>query len=276
MNYSVFNSQPNVKVKEEATMEAKTGSFCWLELGTTNIKAAKSFYSSLFGWASEDLPMGPMNYTMFRMGGKDVCGAAELMKEQLDAHVPPHWMPYVKVQSADASAAKGVELGAQQIVPPSDIPDVGRFAMLQDPTGAQISIFQPGQHRGMTVFGDVNAFSWADLNTKDAEKAARFYGSWLGWTYETGDDGYRHIINGTGQENMIGGIPPKMHAPPGTPSHWMAYFHVTDCKAVAEKAVKQGASAKMPAELMPDVGTIAVLADPQGAVFALYQPLARE
>jgi predicted enzyme related to lactoylglutathione lyase len=220
--------------------------------------------------------MGPdMTYTMFRLGGNDVGGGYKLMKEQLDNHVPPHWMPYIKVDSADESAAKAVKGGAQQIVPPSDIPNVGRFALLQDPTGAHISIFQPGQHKGLTNFGNVGAFCWADLNTRDPEKASRFYSEWLGWTIDAGKDGYRHIQNGKSHDDMIGGIPSEMHAPPGTPSHWMCYFHVADCNASAAKAARLGASTLMPANLMQDVGTIAVLADPQGAVFALYQPLAR-
>jgi len=189
-------------------MEPKAGSFCWLELGTTDPKAAKAFYSNLFGWTSEDLPMGPeMTYTMLRLNAKDVGGMYQLMKDQLDAHVPPHWMLYVKVENADASAAKAVKLGAQQVVAPADIPNVGRFAVFQDPTGAAVSIFQPGQHRGMTIFGEVGALCWADLNTRDPEKAAKFYSDWLGWRYETGEDGYRHIINGTSKEDMIGGIP---------------------------------------------------------------------
>ena len=134
-------------------MEPKVGSFCWLELGTSDRNAAKKFYSSLFGWTGEDMPMGPdMTYTILRMGGKDVCGAFELMKDQIEAHVPPHFMPYIKVDSADASAARAVQLGAQQMVPPSDIPNAGRFAVFQDPTGAHISIFQPGQHRGFQNF----------------------------------------------------------------------------------------------------------------------------
>jgi predicted enzyme related to lactoylglutathione lyase len=257
-------------------MESKVGSFCWLELGTTNRDAAKKFYSNLFGWTGEDMEMGPdMAYTIFRLGGKDVSGAYQLMKEQLDAHVPPHWILYVKVESADASAAKGVQLGATQIVPPSDIPNVGRFALLQDPTGAHINVFQPGQHPGFQNFGDVGALCWADLNTPDAEKAAKFYGDWFGWTMQMGKDGYRHIMNGTSEHDMIGGIPPRMHAPPGTPANWMSYFHVKDCKASAAKAGQLGASTLMPPDLMQDVGTISVLADPQGAVFALYQPLAR-
>jgi predicted enzyme related to lactoylglutathione lyase len=216
--------------------------------------------------------MGPdMIYTMFRLKDGDVGGAYKLMKEQLDAHVPPHWMLYIKVASADAANEKALQLGAQQVIPPSDIPNVGRFAMIVDPTGANVCVYEPRQHRGITVFGQVGAMCWADLNSNNADKAAKFYGDWLGWTFQTGNDGYRHIINGTSHEDMIGGMPAKMHAPPGTPSHWMSYFRVADCKATAAKAAQLGASTLMPAELMPDVGTIAVLADPQGAVFALYQ-----
>ena len=259
-----------------ASAQPKAGSFCWLELATTDQKAASRFYSDLFGWTAEDAPMGPdFTYTMLKSGGKDVGGAYTLMKEQVENHVPPHWMLYVKVRSADEFAARAVELGGRQIVAPSDIPEVGRFAVVQDPTGAFISVFEAGKNSGMTTFGDVGALCWADLNTPDPEKASKFYADWLGWTYETGEDAYRHIVNGTGEEDMIGGIPPEMHAPPGTPANWLPYFHVADCRATAAKAARLGASAILPASLMADVGTIAVLADPQGAVFALYQPLAR-
>jgi predicted enzyme related to lactoylglutathione lyase len=257
-------------------METKVGSFCWIELATTDQPAAKKFYSSLFGWEAEDSPMGPeFSYTIFRLGGKQAGGAYRLMKEQVDAHVPPHWMLYVRVEGVDASAAKAVRLGAKQVVPPSDIPNVGRFAVLQDPTGGHISIFQLGEHKGLEAFGNVNALCWADLNTGNAEGAARFYGDWFGWNFDLGKEGYRHIMNGSSKEDMIGGIPPRMHAPPGTPAHWMAYFQVSDCKASAEKAARLGAKTIMPANLMAEVGTIAVLADPQGAVFSLYQPAAR-
>jgi uncharacterized protein len=258
-------------------MEPKVGSFCWLELGTTDRVGARNFYSRLLGWSGEDMPMGPdMTYTIFRLGGKDMAGAYQLMKQELEAHVPPHWMPYVRVESADTAAAKAVSLGAKQIVPPTDIPSVGRFALIQDPTGAPLAAFQPGRHRGIQGFGDVGAFCWADLNTTDSTKAGKFYSEWLGWTVDGGKDGYSHFINGAGHENMVGGMPDKMHSPPGTPSHWLSYFHVADCKATASKAAELGAKTMMPADLMSGVGTIAVLADPQGAVFALYQPLARQ
>ena len=67
-------------------MEPKTGSFCWLELATTDREGAKKFYTSLFGWTADDMSMGPgMTYTMFRLGGKDVGGGYTLMKDQLIA-----------------------------------------------------------------------------------------------------------------------------------------------------------------------------------------------
>jgi predicted enzyme related to lactoylglutathione lyase len=264
-------------MEETMDIEPKAGSFCWVELATTDQSAAKKFYSNLFGWTAQDNPMGPdMTYTMLRLGGKDVAGLYRLMKDQVDNHVPPHWMLYIKVDSVDQSAAKAVKLGAKQIVPPSDIPNVGRFAVLQEPTGGHTSIFRPGQHKGLTSFGEVGTFCWADFNTPDAGKAARFYSEWLGWTIDAGMDVYRHIQNGASHDDMIGGIPNQFHAPPGTPAHWMCYFLVADCKASAAKAAQSGAKTIMPAELMKDVGTIAVLTDPQGAVFALFQQLERK
>src|SRR5262245_1276357 len=89
----------------EATMsEPKPGSFCWLELGTSDQKGAKNFYSNLLGWTAQDMPMGPeMTYTMFRLDGKDVAGGYQLMKDQVANKVPPHWMPYIRVNNADES-----------------------------------------------------------------------------------------------------------------------------------------------------------------------------
>lgn len=113
------------------------------------------------------------------------------------------------------------------------------------------------------------------MNTPEPDKAAKFYADWLGWHYETGKDGYRHIVNGSGKQDMIGGIPQEFHASPGTPAHWLLYFSTEDCAASAAKAATLGAATLMPATPLPEVGTIAILADPQGAVFALYQAPAR-
>lgn len=253
-------------------MEAKNGSICWVELATTDAAAARKFYSNLFGWAANEVPMGAdFYYTLFQLDGKDAAGGFPLMKEQLDRGVPPHWMLYLRVASSDDAFAKAISLGAKQIMAPFDVPNVGRMSIVHDPTGAVISTFEPGGHRGLQNFGETNAICWADLNTSDPEKAAKFYSDWLGWSYEMGKDGYRHISNGGGKEDMLGGIPADRPLPPGVPPHWLAYFKVADCKASAAKAAELGGNPIMPATEMPGVGTIAVIADPQGAVFALYQ-----
>ena len=253
-------------------MEAKNGAMCWFELATSDAAKAREFYPKVFGWSANAVPMGgDFFYTIFQVDGKDVAGGYTLMPDQVEKGVPPHWMPYVKVDSCDEATEKAKQLGATEIAPPFDVPHVGRMSIVQDPTGAFISTFQPGGHHGTELFGQPNAACWVELNTSDPDKGAKFYADWSGWTYETGKDGYRHILNGGGSETMLGGIPSDRPLPPGVPAHWLNYFLVADCAATSKKAADAGATVLMPATEMEGVGTIAVVSDPQGAVFALYQ-----
>src|SRR5438067_1881407 len=116
------------------------GSFCWIELATTDQNAAKAFYTELFGWAASDFPMGPGEfYTMFELDGRDAA-ATYTMKEQMRSQgIPPHWMIYIAVDSADATAGKVTAARGKVIAPPFDVFDIGRMAVLQDPTGAVFS-----------------------------------------------------------------------------------------------------------------------------------------
>ncbi len=117
----------------------QTGTFCWNELMTPNTEAARTFYEKLFGWTSRDLVMGDHgSYTMFSNGDKDVGGMCALSKED----VPPHWMSYVAVDDVDAATAKAEQLGGMQCVPPTDIPEVGRFSVITDPSGATIALYK--------------------------------------------------------------------------------------------------------------------------------------
>lgn len=246
------------------------GSFCWIELGTTDQQAAKTFYSNLLGWTVNDFPMGPgETYSMFQLNGRDTGGGYTLRKDQRDQGVPAHWMLYIAVENADATAARITQAGGTVIAPPFDVMDFGRMAVLQDPTGAMFSIWQPKQHRGIGISGD-NTLCWADLNTNDPERAAKFYADVFGWSVMKSDhdtSGYLHIKNG---EHFIGGMPPVR---PGAqaPPHWMLYFAVADVAGTVAKAAQSGSKVFMPTQEMQGVGTMAVLADPQGAVFALFK-----
>ena len=177
--------------------------------------------------------------------------------------------PVRAASDTDATAARAAENGAEVIQPPYDFHGQRRMAAIRDPTGAVVCIWQPAKHSGIGIAGENNAFCWADLNTNDPAKAAAFYSALFGWSIRPGENdpsGYLHIWNG---ELAIGGIPPVR---PGNHPHWMIYFQVADCDDAASKAAGLGAKTCMPPMTIEKVGRMSVLADPQGAVFALFAP----
>ena len=248
------------------------GSFCWIELATTDQNAAKNFYGSLFGWVPNDMPMGPDGvYTIFRLNGRDAAAGYTLRADQRSQNVPPHWMLYIAVDNVDASAAKIPQLGGKVILAPFDVFDAGRMAVIQDPTGAYFCIWQPNKNTGTGIGHVHGTLCWADLSTSDVKRASDFYSALFGWqiTADPKDpSGYLHIKNG---EHFIGGIPPAHHRQPGTPPHWLAYFLVDDVDATAKKATDGGAKLFLPPMSMEGVGRFSVIADPQGAVFAIFK-----
>ena len=250
------------------------GNFVWFELSTSDPAGAKQFYSSLCGWEAQDMPMGPdMVYTMFQLRGRDTGGAYKMKDEDSQLGIPPNWLLYISVASADAAIATALEHGGSAMSPAIDIPNVGRMAVLQDPVGAIFAVFEAGQHKGVGIYGEPNAFCWADLQTPDRERTAPFYGSLFGWQFLPGKDkdpnGYLHIKNG---EQYIGGLPEARNLPPSVMPHWLPYIQCTDCSAQTAKAEQLGGRIIVPATTVPDQLSYSVIADPQGAVFALFAP----
>ncbi len=249
------------------------GSFCWFELGTTDQEAAKRFYGSLFGWSAADSQIGPdESYTIFSLEGRDTGACYKLRPDMLAQGIPPHWMLYIRVESADETAAKVAPAGGKLAAGPFDVMDHGRMSVVQDPAGASFSIWQPKAHPGSRIEGVPGTACWADLMTTDQAGAAKFYQAVFGWQCDPGKDasGYMHIRCG---EQFIGGIPPAGHLPPGVPPHWQLYFQVVDCDAATAKATEAGAKVYMPPMTMEGVGRWSLLADPQGAALALFQPI---
>jgi predicted enzyme related to lactoylglutathione lyase len=248
------------------------GSFCWIELHTSDQPAAKSFYSALFGWEAHDSPMGPNDfYTEFKLQGREAAAGFTLRPEERSHGVPPHWMIYVTIDSADAAAAKAKQLGGQVLAGPFEVMDAGRMAVVQDPTGATFAVWQANKNVGIRIAQVAGTLCWADLSTPDAKRASDFYAGLFGWqiTADPKDSsGYLHIKNG---EHFIGGIPPASYRQPGVPPHWMAYFQVDDVDASASKAKEMGAKLYLPPMTMEGVGRMSVIADPQGAVFSIFK-----
>jgi hypothetical protein len=235
------------------------GTFSWAELATSDAEGAKAFYTALFGWDYEDSPVGDGQvYSMARREGGYV--AALYRADQ-----PPHWNCYVTVASVENTTAKAREHDATVVAEPFDVMDVGRMSVITDPAGAALCLWEPRKHIGAGRVNTPGAMTWNDLITPDPDAAAGFYGALFGWTTEEipGAGGYRVIKNG---ERSNGGIMP---APDGAPPVWMPYFGHEDVEDVAGEADGLGATVlNGPLSLIG--GRIAVLADPQGAMFAVW------
>ena len=248
------------------------GAFAWIELASSDQNAAKHFYTELFGYSFVDFPMGPSGiYTMFQIDGKDA-GAAYTMSPQESEQMPPHWNLYIGVDNADEAAAHAAILGGTVIAPPFDVMDAGRMAVIEDPTGTFFCIWQANHSIGLQITGVPGTLCWADLSTPDPAKAKSFYEGLLGWQISAGENdtsGYLHIKNG---EDFIGGIPAAQDRDPNAPPHWMIYFYVTDVDATAAKAKQLGGKAFLEPMTVEGVGRMAILADPQGAAFAIFTP----
>ena len=251
------------------------GTFSWPELGTTDQTAAKEFYTSLFGWQFSDSDMGPMGtYTIFKRDGVDVAALYTLEPKMREMGVPPNWGAYVTVEDADAAAAKAASLGATVINGPFDVMEHGRMAVIQDPQGAVFCVWQAKSHIGVGVLGEPGSLGWVQLNAKDASKAKAFYSALLGWKVQ--DDPVPAEMGGgeyTTWLKLDGAAGGMMAMPPNdpSPSHWLSYFAVADVDASTAKAVGLGGKVYVPPTDIPGTGRFSVLADGQGAVFALIK-----
>jgi predicted enzyme related to lactoylglutathione lyase len=244
--------------------EYANGTPSWVDLQTSDPGAAKSFYTTLFGWTYNDIPVNEDNtafYSMAQLKGKAVAAIAPAPDQD---PTPPHWNCYVTVSDVDGTAARVADAGGTLMMQPFDVMDAGRMAVVQDPTGAFINLWQAKNSIGAELVNETGAFSWSELITPDLPKSAAFYKKLVGWEAETHGDGpgayTEWKLNG---ESIGGAMAPPM---PGMPSVWGIYFTVDDTDATVKSAQASGGNVFVePTDIEP--GRFAVIADPQGAVF---------
>jgi predicted enzyme related to lactoylglutathione lyase len=245
------------------------GTFSWVDLATTDADAAKAFYGRLFGWEGEDTPTpGGATYTLLQRDGDVVGGLYAQGEQQRESGVPPAWTSYVTVEDVDAMAARAAELGGRVVAGPYDVADAGRMAVIADPEGAALALWQPRRRHGADIVNEPGALTWNDLMTQDVEAAARFYRELLGWEVEQIPGAPYWTIRNDGASN--GGMmpmPPEQRAA-GMPAVWNAYFAVEDLTAAVTTVTDAGGSVMMGPMDVP-AGSFAVVRDPQGAVFCL-------
>ena len=249
------------------------GTFCWVDLAATDQDAAKKFYSTIFGWTANDLPMGDgVTYSMMQKNGKNAAAIAPMMPMQKDAGSPPTWNSYIAVDNVDTTANKAASLGGTVVMPPMDVPEAGRMAIVQDPTGAYVSLWQPGNHKGAEVVNETGAVCWQELLTNDTSKSKDFYTGLVGWSAtEMPMPGMDYTIfnNGEKQAGGMFAIDPNWGP---IPPNWTVYFAVDNCDATTAQITSLGGKVLMGPSDIPGVGRFATCQDPQGGAFAVLQP----
>lgn len=242
------------------------GTFVWRELMTDDVERARRFYGELFGWTWKGEQMGGGDvYWLASAGDRQVAG---MMAKPPGPPMPTAWSSYALVLDVDAAARRATEAGGRVLKEPTDIPDVGRFAVIADPWGAVFVAYRPtGEESPPPMPPPAGTFCWETLVTADPEGATAFYGKVLGLGTGRTPSGEGTVF--TSGELMVADVQP---ARPGAPSHWATYVAVEGAEASRDRAVRLGGRALVPRIDVPKVGTVSVIADPSGAALGLFQP----
>ncbi len=245
------------------------GRFIWHELLTTDPTAAAGFVERAMGWTMSPWPADP-SYTLCAVGKRQVAGIMALPEDakQMGAH--PSWLTYVATPDLDATARQAASLGAKILRAPSDIPTVGRFAVVEDPFGAVFGLYTPNNPSAEAA-ADVGDFSWHELATTDWRAALTFYQRLFGWnetsSMDMGADGVYQMFGRHGVP--LGGMYNKPALMPGPPS-WLPYVRVRDVRTLVPTIKRLGGHIINGPIEVPGGDWIAQGLDGQGAVFAVH------
>lgn len=250
-----------------------TGTPCWVDLSTSDVDGALAFYGAVFDWEDDPVPtdMGPV-YHFLRARGQVVAGMGPQPPEQAQAGAPPVWTTYL-AGTVDALVPKVEAAGGSVMMPGMDVMKEGRMAIVADPTGAATGLWEARDHHGATLVNEPGALSWNELNTHDLDASSRWLQEVFDVTLEDLEgtpNPYRTFAVG-GQ--VRGGIMQMGSDMARFPSHWMTYFGADDADAVVDRVRSAGGNVNVAPWDSP-FGRMAVLSDPQGAVFMISQPTA--
>lgn len=270
----MLEPQPTLQHADASAAKAQGrnphGSFIWYELLATDPDAAADFYGKVIGWKTRSAGQGGMDYRLFSIDGEDVGG---LMKR--DANMPPPlWLGYIGVDDVDAAAEQIKAAGGAIHIPPTDIPNVGRFAFVNDPQGVMFYVMRGAMDQPSTAFAGMSAghCRWNELVTTDQNAALDFYTGQFGWekgdAMPMGPAGDYRFINHHGE--MIGAVMNRMDS--SLPPTWNYYFGVADIDKAVEAIRANGGTVTFGPQEIPG-GEYAVNAiDPQGAAFGIVGP----
>jgi predicted enzyme related to lactoylglutathione lyase len=249
------------------------GRFVWYELMTTDTDGAKAFYGNVLGFGTRDAAIPGVAYSIFTLAETGIGGLMDLPDDAKKMGAPPSWVGYVGVDDVDAIVGRIQHLGGTAYVPPTDIPNTGRFAVVADPQRAPFAVFKPlTPIENRPEQGMPGRVGWHELLAADWEKAFAFYADLFGWqkaeAVDMGVMGTYQLFAASGQ--TLGGMfnkPAMIPAP-----FWLYYFNVDNIDAAATR-VKEGSGEILNGPMqVPGGSWIVQCKDPQGAVFALVGP----
>jgi uncharacterized protein len=244
-------------------VQTRVGQFMWHDLQTTDVERAKSFYTELLGWEIETWKPGEIDYPMIKANGAQHGGFG-----LLEGDGGSRWLGHVFVEDVDQAVEAAQRAGGTVRGEPGGHPEVGRWATIVDPEGAEISAFKPNYDSAAPA----GVFLWEELVAGDVEGAKAFYQAVFGWAIEDMDMGEMgtYTLFKRGDAENAAGLMAKRD--PAAPSAWIPYLAADDVDATVAKARELGAQTFVEPMDVKTVGRFAVLADPTGATFGLYKP----
>ncbi|MER6473147.1 VOC family protein [Streptomyces collinus] len=254
----------------EVAVPYATGTPCWVDLMARDQQAALDFYRDLLGWQGQPGPAEFGGYAVCELHGRPVAGIGPTMSPEGEPEPPTVWTSYLASTDAQATQDAIVAAGGTLLVPVIDVGGLGRMLVAADPQGAVFGVWQPGEFHGAGVVNEPGALTWNELHTSDVLAATAFYGAVFGIDIQPleGADAYWELRVGG---RTVGGATLLADDPPGTPPHWLAYFAVDDVDSTVDALVKRnGTVLAPPFDMM--AGRMTVVADPQGAPFAMITP----
>ncbi len=254
----------------------QTGQFVWHDLMSTNHEETTKFYQRIFGWDLEVTNMGEGigDYTMFKAGDTTIGGVIPM---DASYNLPAHWISYISVPDVDAACKSTEAEGGKTAVPPFDIPNVGRTAVVTDPTGAYYSPYTDIATEPYTPPAPAAGhFTWHELMSTDIEKAKAYYTKLMGWSIgamELKDPPDTYWMFQHGDQPVAGAISMPAKAGKDAVSNWLPYIGVTDVPGTTQKTKELGGSIHVQPTRMSEPSTVhfAVLGAPDGSMFGIVE-----
>jgi len=248
------------------------GTPCWFDLLSPDAEAAAAFYAQLFGWTYDVSGPEEGRYHTAMVDGRPAAGIGQ---RQEGTHAPSAWTVHLAAGDVAAMADRVTELGGSVLNEPAEVRGLGHLAIVQDPGGAVFGLWQPLTHQGFGVTHQHGTMGWCEVNVPDGEAAKAFYAELMGAeARRLRSDAVPTVYYVLWKDDeAVAGILEMTAERQGVPPHWVPYFEVADCDAVARAAEQAGGTVSVQ-PFDTEYGRIAVVTDPFGAVFSVNQTTA--